>query len=282
LLRYHNEDKSAVLFYLTLYGTDASENSTGNKNANYYKPISYSYDILNWLKLCKKETVNFPVLRETITQYINTIKYLTGQTMNEKMENEIINTIAEDEKLILAAYKINELYNTLKIETELRFWNHLGTIIKEDNYKILDLQKYNYDKVHDYYTKSRDIDPYYGILFSLYEKGNINICFFIENSFSEMNAGITAVRDKNDRKINKEDIFNDIVSKLNKISIKDSHNEWWLANFEYMPALNWKSGQKEVQLMINNKYRTNFIENFWSHIKSYIQDSKRLTNNFNF
>jgi len=98
LLRYHNADKKADLFYLTLYGRDASEESTGKSEDKYYISISYSTDILNWLKKCKKETVNFPVLRETITQYNNIIKYLTGQTMNEKMKNEIKDLINDNYK----------------------------------------------------------------------------------------------------------------------------------------------------------------------------------------
>lgn len=89
LLRYHNEDKKAVLLYLTLYGKEASDESTGiseeeETGKDYYIPISYDTDIIYWLQECKKEAVNLPILRETITQYINIIKHLTGRAMNQK------------------------------------------------------------------------------------------------------------------------------------------------------------------------------------------------------
>ena len=50
----------------------------------------YKNDIIQWLEKCRKEAVTHSILRETITQYINLIKYLTHQTINENMEKEIV------------------------------------------------------------------------------------------------------------------------------------------------------------------------------------------------
>ncbi len=107
LLRYYNADKKADLLYLTLDGKEASDESTGGKlkaenestekETKYYKVISYQEDIVTWLEKCIKETVNFPLLRETISQYINTIKQLTGQSINKQMENEIIELLTKSE-----------------------------------------------------------------------------------------------------------------------------------------------------------------------------------------
>ena len=64
-------DRNFVLF-LTLQGDKAA---TAKKN---YRPISYSEHILPWLESCQRHAVDFPILRETIKQYIITVKRLTG------------------------------------------------------------------------------------------------------------------------------------------------------------------------------------------------------------
>lgn len=96
LVRYNNAYQNAPIFYLTLELDDSkpSKDSKGDLiEGDNYKRISYKEDILDWLKICRKESVENPILREAITQYINLIKYLTRQTMNETMNEEVKKTI---------------------------------------------------------------------------------------------------------------------------------------------------------------------------------------------
>ena len=86
LARYSQFDSKAHMFYLTLYGREP--------DVVGFKAISYQKDIVNWLEECRKESVGHALLRETITQYINLIKYLTNQTIIVDMQEEI-------EKIIL-------------------------------------------------------------------------------------------------------------------------------------------------------------------------------------
>lgn len=87
LVRYKNycKNKNHKLFYLTLYGHEPSEKSSGNlvSGKDYYC-ISYRSDILDWLKEIYPLTIAKPLIRETLSQYISTIKYLTNQNMDEK------------------------------------------------------------------------------------------------------------------------------------------------------------------------------------------------------
>jgi len=123
LVRYHHYDKSAPIIYLTLYGTEPVETSTkGNlngidydlKNKDKFVCISYSEDIIEWLELCLKETINLPLLRETIKQYIYLIKLLTQQSTNVNMKNEIISFISKDSNNIKAAFEIGNAFEKLK------------------------------------------------------------------------------------------------------------------------------------------------------------------------
>jgi len=94
------------LLYLTLDGKDACEGSKGELKEHEFKRISYSFDILEWLEKCKEKAVNHPILRETITQYIILIKYLTGQTTNNVMKEEIVTKIASDKEYLTTLFTI--------------------------------------------------------------------------------------------------------------------------------------------------------------------------------
>lgn len=80
------------LIYLTLYGSEASEASVtaeGGQSVDY-RPISYADKGLMWLTRCARLAYDKPLVRESINQYIQTIKQLTCQDMNQENINQII------------------------------------------------------------------------------------------------------------------------------------------------------------------------------------------------
>lgn len=111
LLRYHNHCrrfKKHNLLFLTL---DGKETQTLNiPDAKIYA-ISYKKHIVEWLELCKKETVNLPILRESIGQYINLIKKITNQTTNVKMAKDIVEIIADNSKNFESSKLIKENFD---------------------------------------------------------------------------------------------------------------------------------------------------------------------------
>jgi len=111
LLRYHNINNKAKLIYLTIWGDEADENSTGKNPDFHHIPVSYSYHIVEWLEKCKKEVVDKPIVRETITQYIHLLKKLTGQSKFKEMEKDVIKTLKGN---IDASFIIAENINVLK------------------------------------------------------------------------------------------------------------------------------------------------------------------------
>lgn len=84
----HNEGRNTV-FYLTLMGDDPSFESKGEltEGKNYFN-IFYKKHIIAWLELCLKESAEQPILRETIKQYIVSIRRLTS-TMNDDHEKTL-------------------------------------------------------------------------------------------------------------------------------------------------------------------------------------------------
>ena len=93
----HINDKNIVI-YLTLDGKEPSKSSSGDKfevGTDFFL-LSYQINLINWLEKCQKEASDFPIIRETIKQYIILIKKLTGQLTSQEMKDRIIELIKND------------------------------------------------------------------------------------------------------------------------------------------------------------------------------------------
>lgn len=90
LERYNEFDPKAKLLFLTL--DDAKPEEVPKE----VLPISYKVHILEWLDLCRKESANVPVVRETITSYIHLIQRLTNQNISSRMNQKLLDTILKD------------------------------------------------------------------------------------------------------------------------------------------------------------------------------------------
>ncbi len=131
LIRYHNflnakkNDKEKTLLYLTLDGHNPDSDSIRSDDGQMLEAeedfycVSYENLIIEWLEECKKTAVDIPILRESITQYINLIKKLTNQNPNNKMSKEVAKRVLRDQnsfkayKALLQADKeiFNEVIN---------------------------------------------------------------------------------------------------------------------------------------------------------------------------
>ena len=108
LTRYDNYGKETFgadgyhLVYLTLYGCDASKESTATKSAEEvgYLRLSYAEDILRWLEQCARLAYDKPLVRESLNQYIRTIKQLTYQDMNEENIQTIIDLAVDHPEVV--------------------------------------------------------------------------------------------------------------------------------------------------------------------------------------
>ena len=84
------------ILYLTLFGDNASEHSSDGIS---YLAISHKENIINWLEKCVAIASRFPIVRETIVQYINHLKQLTNQDMDSKNKEEITEVLSNIENL---------------------------------------------------------------------------------------------------------------------------------------------------------------------------------------
>ena len=131
LKRYYeyasNSYYKPTLFYLTLHGTEASDWSVSDLGEQVHL-ISYREQIDQWLTQCIKEATTRPTLRETIVQYQNLIRQLTGNTMSENEKQEILHIVSQydnAEKAVIIARN----WAHVRWHTEWNFWNDLLTLI---------------------------------------------------------------------------------------------------------------------------------------------------------
>lgn len=135
LLRYHNAYPQAMLFYLTLNGIEPSEYSKGKSEIKFVA-ISYMKDIINWLDKCVGIAANYPLVRETLNQYINLIKSLTGQTKNKDEEVDILKIVTGSKKNTLAFLYLDSNSGKIKEALNEKMINEIKDLASELNAEV--------------------------------------------------------------------------------------------------------------------------------------------------
>lgn len=140
LVRYHNYLKAnQTLLYLNLYGTSASEISTGKKlkDGRDYHIISYKKHILCWLGECKKHVSELPIIIESLNQYTSVIKRLCGISINSKFETGMKELIKENIDL---SYEVYAHFNDVKFELIEHFREELKKYLES---KLIEFESYS-------------------------------------------------------------------------------------------------------------------------------------------
>jgi hypothetical protein len=88
--------------------------------------------------LCKIESIDNPLLRETLTQYIVLVKQLTGQARSREMEKEILDIIVKDAGNVEAAFLISQNINEVKVQLLKDKFMPLMEKIEKENGVVLD------------------------------------------------------------------------------------------------------------------------------------------------
>lgn len=248
LLRYRNYAKSLInkniltdyqLLYLTLRGNEASEVSTNGelKPGEDYKTISYSHDILSWLEHCKEKSVDKPLIRETIKQYINLIKELTNQNMENMQKEQMFAEMAKYPEAVAGIFHVgftefrNFLYERF---CEPRFEEEAGK------------RELIYERQNAF---SREKDS--GFCFRLKEWKHAGIWIWTENTDHNYYAGISFDGET------KEDDKN----KVERIPILDKRpTSDWPIGLEYLPSsTNWNNSSI-ITAFTSGKYVKDIME----------------------
>jgi hypothetical protein len=131
LIRYNNFNDKAPILFLTLNGDKPSSSIDEITKKDISKSvycISYKTDVLKWLESCHKEASDKPLIREGIKHYINLIKILTNQTMDNYKDNEMRKLVNEN------VFTINDILKTYNLLGENNFHYTLSFFIKLYNF----------------------------------------------------------------------------------------------------------------------------------------------------
>ena len=108
LLRYHNYKTNFKLVYLTKYGLEPSPESLGGLDSEVVTCLSYRDHIIPWLERCSQLATSLPYVRETINQYINTLRQITNRDM---ASNQELLNLVKDKNNIAAALAIHNCFD---------------------------------------------------------------------------------------------------------------------------------------------------------------------------
>jgi hypothetical protein len=236
LIKNFKSEESKV-YFLTLEGGE----SQYHRGFERYEKISFRDDILKWIETCRLASVDQPVIRETLTQYIANIKRLTNQNPDDQMTEEII-------KLITSSSESFKAFNSLK-STEYKLYQQFGEELVKSLKGISDFVD------HFVIEFSRKNIP----------KLDSEISFWIKGSSTErirlywLSSGTVAIGMHKDLKISPQvvpkDIRNSLYRKLEgNLSVgkylqvgEAFHNWFWISEVEELknePQLTFDSWNK--------------------------------------
>lgn len=183
LMRYNSWDKNAPIFYLTLFGKKPFHDSVGSLiEGDNYLCISYKDDIVPWLNECisisENQNIKIPILH-----YRNLIKNLTGTSIYNTMNNEIVKLFSTSENIKVARL-INENWSNIKRKI-------ISDLFKLESFNNID--KFRYDEEN--------------ILASFPISGNSNYCiitFWEDYEFNRLQLRIENIGNTRDENLENE------------------------------------------------------------------------------
>lgn len=136
------------VYYLTLDRHEPSDDSVGTLKKfpelkDKVQCISYSLEILDWLKKCVKESYNKPSLRESIIQYTKLIENMTNNdtTIDERIE--LIDIIGNNDDNLQSAKMLIDNFRHVQWHTLYNFWKELREELQKQGYNIFQLIQNN-------------------------------------------------------------------------------------------------------------------------------------------
>jgi len=298
LRRYYNYlDKhpqdDTHLYYLTLDGKEASDISTCVSKAvsndvktewvedhsehlstpEDYKCISYQSDILSWLEDCFPLTIDKPILRESLKQYIILIQSLTGNTMDIEARKEVVRLLGKDNN-ILEAKRLIDNWNHIRWHVEWDFWCELEKAMKE---KLIqdEFQKYSPKKLSGiiHRPKAQDSSPWYGLAYEIGKVKDYQICIYIERGRGNLFYGLM-IKD-GDKKWQGKSQENELFYQLEKATsnILDVNNyapDLWIRRKEFEIPINFELFSNDETLKLcEPDYRKKIVKNLIVNIEEF-------------
>lgn len=241
MLRYcryakqHYGDNAQIL-YLTLDGHSPSDTSTRNslkENEDYYS-ISYATDIVKWLDLCLHECTYTPRIRETVGQYIDIIKQLTNNDMDEEYTQNINEELTRHPEAAVA------IFSSGLDKYLLYCFNHFAVPI---------FKEYEKNKGLVFVQENMQSNTYKGFYFRKPEWKHYAIWIYLDTPGQGFYCGVSNYNEVGEKKI---PISNELSCLLNP-------NDGWPLGFSWLDEYRYWNAETTID-MINGKFAENILE----------------------
>ncbi|MCI6151964.1 MAG: PD-(D/E)XK nuclease family protein [Fusobacterium perfoetens] len=272
LKRYYNamkkegyKNKEIEIIYLTLNGDEPSEASTkglSDEIKNKIKIISYKNEIIDWIEDCIKEVALVPVIRETLVQYENLLKKLTGKG-EKNLRNELKELVLSNEKYVEAVYSLSDILTDIKEELQLKFWikleEKLTEALKKYNINLdKEFNKSEFEKyIKNYYEKTRD-NKYYGLMYYIKDIEGIGKLYLKIEIDWNIYYGFGVIIKEKSGSFKKIEI--DLEEELFNLNFKIKNTQWlgwkYLYNIENInETINFRVFDRELIFQLNDDKR---------------------------
>jgi hypothetical protein len=279
LMSYHDyakqKRKSIYVSYLTLHKTEPSKDSLGDLSIEDVILISYKNEIIKWLSFCIKESTLNPQLRESISQYLDLVKILIGQSMREEKMQEIINILKKGDNA-KNALQIQQNWIHAKWYAQKYFWETLESQLIEYGYEKLTVPDHNYTPSHitGYVHAKKNRKKYYGVLVGVKNLDNQHdICLYIQIGDSDdLYYGLGIVKDKTIRIARKENDFPELLNKIKENNLSPP-NQSWITAIRKIP-LNFNSfNDEDTVSILNDEFRNAFVKSLIIEMKNFADEA---------
>lgn len=150
--------KDGCLIYLTKLGEEAAQATTDDLKSKVHC-ISYALTIKAWLEACRKEAAMVPIVRESLTQYIQLINDLTHQNRDTRMNDKFASSILSHPDTFDAYCALRDANRPIKGEIV----RELGERIKPwvpTGFKVVASPKGSCEKHDGLKFSANDLEPY--------------------------------------------------------------------------------------------------------------------------
>ncbi len=256
--------KNADMYYLTLYGDKPSiESYSGNVGKYGVKVLSFSEDILKWLKECVEDeaTSKIPPIKEVILQLIKNIKNLTNQR-DGGCEMEVRKLLEQSSENIKSAVLIEENLKKCKTELIKSIFETLEKRLVEKGLKKVENKDNNYYYIGERTEKFYDgkANPGLSFVFKENVKENIKVILRIEIDH-RIFCGFHLLKDN---QWEKNLLTQEEIKKIFKVDGVVGSSMWMYS--EYLPegdknfSPNFRVLNEEYYKLYDKKYFDKFID----------------------
>ncbi len=127
---YKEENIKTV--YLTLDGDEVPENESDETVRKETVLLSYKKHIVRWLEACIEKVASIPRVKETLQQYLESIKKLTGRALNEEETMEVKKLFLDNKDYMKAFANAQEGFEEAKKKLWKKFWEDLKKRFKNE------------------------------------------------------------------------------------------------------------------------------------------------------